>query len=429
MEFPKQTETSSFNTNFCLLLANQILQKNAAKGSNIVISPFSFHLLLSLIAIGSKGRTLEQLFHYLGTTSLMDLNSLSCLMIALASPAHGSNSFPKGDPDLSFVNGAWVREGLKLKPSFQEIVEGVYNAIAKEVDFVNKNLIEFEFLLTYFVADNYLIVMSLNNTKGEEVVAEVNAWAETATRGLIKNLLTEEALKSFNEDTALILANALYFKGTWAQLFDTSKTENRVFHLLNGQTVRVSFLTSVGFERYFYRSFDGYEILKLPYRNSQSTRKFAMYFFLPDARDGLKKLVRMLKSNPEYFNKPIDLVKEKISDFWIPRFKFSFEFEASEAMKELGLNLPFDRDLAQITEMVDSPFGLFVRKMFHKSFIEVNEEGTEAAASTAAILEMQQLRYPIPSFVADHPFMFMIKEETSGVVFFVGAVLNPLLES
>ncbi|XWS47514.1 hypothetical protein CRYUN_Cryun14cG0158900 [Craigia yunnanensis] len=199
MEFPKQAETSSFNTNFCLLLANHMLQKNAARGSNTVISPFSFHLMLSLIAVGSKGQTLEQLFHCLGSKSLKGLNSLSSQMIALALPANLSNNFGRGDPDLSFVNGAWVREGLKLKPSFQEIVEGVYNATAKEVDFVNK---------------------------AEEVVAEVNAWAETATRGLIKNLLTAEALKSINEKTALILANALYFKGTWAQLFDTSKTKN-----------------------------------------------------------------------------------------------------------------------------------------------------------------------------------------------------------
>ncbi|XWS47515.1 hypothetical protein CRYUN_Cryun14cG0159000 [Craigia yunnanensis] len=154
-----------------------------------------------------------------------------------------------------------------------------------------------------------------------------------------------------------------------------------------------------------------------------------MYFFLPDARDGLKNLLQMFKSNLEYFNKRFDLVKEKISDFRIPRFKFAFEFEASEAMKELGLNLPFDRNKAEITEMVDSPWGLFVRKMFHKSFIEVNEEGTEAAACTAVIMEMQCGRSQIPSFVADHPFMFVIKEEISGVVFFVGAVLNPLLES
>ncbi|XVF71313.1 hypothetical protein PTKIN_Ptkin12aG0027200 [Pterospermum kingtungense] len=399
MEFQTQAETSSFNTNFCPVLANHVLQNNAAKGSNTVISPFSFHLMLSLIAVGSKGNTLEQLFQCLGSKSLKDLNSLSSQMISLASPANGSN---RGDPELSFVNGVWVGEGLKWKPAFQEVVKGVFNATAKEVDFANK---------------------------AEEVVAEINAWAETATRGLIKDLLSAEALKSIDEDTALILANALYFKGTWAQRFDTSKTKNRPFYLQNGQTVHVPFMTSVEYESFHYGAFDGYKILKLPYKNGQSTRKFAMHFFLPDAIDGFQKLVQMFKHNPGYFNQRFYLALEDITDFWIPRFKFSFEFEASNTMKELGLNLPFDSIKSEITEMVDSPRRLYVDKMFHKSFIEVNEEGTEAAACTVAIAKPQCLRYPIPSFVADHPFMFMIKEETSGVVFFVGAVVNPLLQS
>ncbi|KAH1080616.1 hypothetical protein J1N35_020377 [Gossypium stocksii] len=242
MEFPIQAETGSFNTYFCLLLANNILQeKGLENGSNTVISPFSFHLLLSLIAVGSKGRTLEQLFHCLGSKSLEDINSLASQMIDLASPFNESNGVSIGEPDLSFVNAAWVAQSLKLKPSFQEIVEGVYHAIAKEVDFANK---------------------------AEQVVAEVNAWAETTTRGLIRNLLTAEALKVINEHTALILANALYFKGTWAQLFDTSKTKQRVFHLLNGEKFHVPFMTSHRFERFLYKSFNGYKILKLPYKTS-----------------------------------------------------------------------------------------------------------------------------------------------------------------
>ncbi|MBA0784499.1 hypothetical protein Gotri_006695, partial [Gossypium trilobum] len=358
MEVPIEAETSSFNTYFCLLLANNILQeKGVENGSNTVISPFSFHLLLSLIAVGSKGRTLEQLFHCLGSKSLEDINSLASQMIDLASPFNESNGVSIGEPDLSFVNAAWVAQHLKLKPSFQEIVEGVYHAIAKEVDFANK---------------------------AEKVVAEVNAWAETATRGLIRNLLTAEALKVINEDTALILANALYFKGTWAQLFDTSKTKQRVFHLLDGEKVHVPFMTSNRFERYLYNKFEDFKILKLPYKTSQPTRKFAMHFFLPDAKDGLKNLLQMFKSNPEYFNKRFDLVNEKISDFWVPRFKFEFEFEASEAMIKMGLDLPFNRRKAEITEMVDPVTGrLFVRKMFHKCFIEVNEEGTNKIVTSS----------------------------------------------
>lgn len=156
-----------------------------------------------------------------------------------------------------------------------------------------------------------------------------------------------------------------------------------------------------------------------------------MHFFLPDAKDGLKNLLQMFKSNPEYFNKGFDLLNVEISNSWIPRFKFEFGFEASEALIKMGPDLSFNRRKRKITEMVDSVTEhLFVRKMFHKCFIEVNEEGTEAAAGTAAIIiHQQQSVYPNPSFGADHPFMFMIKEEICGVVLFVGAVLNPSLNS
>ncbi|XWS75639.1 hypothetical protein CRYUN_Cryun01aG0108300 [Craigia yunnanensis] len=274
-------------------MTNHMLQKNAAKGSNTVISP-SFHFLLSLIPVGSKGRKLEQLLYCLGSRSIKDLNSLSSQMLALASP---------GMKAITLVD--------------QEMIKGVYNAIAKKVDFVNK---------------------------ADEVVAEINSWAETGTRGLIKNVLIPEALESVTEDTALILANALYFESTWAQSFDTSKTENRTFYLLNNQTVHVPFMTSVEFGHYHYRCFD-------------------------DAIDGLQKLVQLFKFNPEYFNQRFDLHLEDISDFWIPSKN------------------------ADITEMVDSLWGLYVEKMFHKSFIEVNEEGTKAAACSVAITKTLCLRF------------------------------------
>ena len=251
----------------------------------------------------------------------------------------------------------------------------------------------------------------------------MNSWAEAATKGLIKQLLQSGSL---NSDTALVLANALYFKGAWNQKFDLAMTQNRDFHLLNGQTVVAPFMTTMRFIRHLYGSYDGYKVLQIPYQSGQDPRKFSMYFFLPNERDGLLNLVQTLKFNPGFFNQKFQLWLEDIPEFWIPRFKFSFEFDASETMKQMGLKLPFET--GELTEMVDSPNSdkLFVSDVFHKSFIEVNEEGTEAAASTAATVELCCLRMITPSFVADHPFLFMIREETHGMVFFIGAVLNPL---
>ncbi|KAK1383487.1 Serpin-ZXA like [Heracleum sosnowskyi] len=155
-----------------------------------------------------------------------------------------------------------------------------------------------------------------------------------------------------------------------------------------------------------------------------------MYFFLPLENNGLQTMVQKINSIPGFFNQEFQLREENLGvRFRIPRFKFSFECEASTAMKELGLTLPFIAQ-REFTELACSPHGekLCVSKIFHKSYIEVNEEGTEAVAS-AGLARMRRCcqRVKPPGFEADHPFMFMIREETSRVVFFIGAVINPLL--
>ncbi|KAF3444924.1 hypothetical protein FNV43_RR14617 [Rhamnella rubrinervis] len=392
MEHPVQSNTTLLKTDFCLLLTNQVLQKQAENGSNFVASPLSLHVMLSLIATGSKGQTLRQLLHFLGSKSVGDLNLLSSRIVSLASSADDNL---EGGPLLSFVNGAWLEQSFSLKSSFQETVNGSYRAQLKRVDFV---------------------------TKAEEVVEEVNSWAEAATTGLIKQLLQSGSLYS---DTALVLANALYFKGAWNQKFNPAMTQNRVFHLLNGQTVGAPFMTTEMYMRHLYGFYDGYTVLQIPYQSGQDPRKFSMYFFLPNERDGLLNLVQKL--SPGFFNQKFELWLEDLTEFWIPRFKFSFGFEASKTMKEMGLKLPFEP--GELTEMVDSSNSdkLYVSKVFHKSFIEVNEEGTEAAASTAALI--RNCCASTISFVADHPFLFMIREEIHGIVFFIGAVLNPLLDA
>ncbi|KAF3450077.1 hypothetical protein FNV43_RR06156 [Rhamnella rubrinervis] len=407
MEPSAQSNTTTlFKTDFCLLLTNQILQNEAEKGTNFVASPLSLHVMLGLIAAGSKGQTLQQLLHFLGSTNVSDLNLLSSKMINLASPAEeGDDPNLAGGPLLSFVNGAWLDRKFTLKSSFHDIVNGSYKAQLKSVDFA---------------------------TKAEEITEEVNSWVESATKGLIKQLLPFGSLDNEkNRETALVLANALYFKGAWSKKFDPAMTKLRDFHLLNGQIVGVPFMTTKRSMRHLYGSFDSYKVVQIPY-HSQVSRKFSMYFFLPNEKErhGLFNLIQTLKLNPGFLSQQFKLRLDDLSPFWIPKFRFSFEIEASETMKEMGLELPFKP--GELTEMVDSPNSdeLSVSDIFHKSFIEVNEEGTEAAAATAGrVIQRRISRKNIPSFVADHPFLFMIREETHGVVFFIGAVLNPLQDA
>lgn len=253
------------------------------------------------------------------------------------------------------------------------------------------------------------------------VANEVNSWVENVTSSLIKELLPPGSVDS---DTRLVLGNALYFKGSWTENFDASKTLNSEFYLLNGTSVEVAFMTSR--KKQFLSSYDGFKVLRLPYKQGEDKRSFSMCIFLPDAKDGLWSLEEKLNSKSELLTRFLPMQKVEVNKFKLPKFKISFGFEASGMLIGLGLVSPFSAD-ADLSEMVDSPIGLYVSSIFHKSFIEVNEEGTEAAAASAAVIKLRSLSLPMNplDFEADHPFMFLIREDMTGVVLFTGHVLNP----
>ena len=257
--------------------------------------------------------------------------------------------------------------------------------------------------------------------KAVEVTNEVNSWAEKETNGLVKDLLPPG---SVDNSTRLIFANALYFKGAWNEKFDASITKDYDFHLLNGSSVKVPFMTSK--KKQFIMAFDSFKVLGLPYKQGEDKRQFTMYFFLPETKDGLLALAEKLASESGFLERKLPNQKVEVGDFRIPRFKISFGFEVSNVLKELGVVLPFS--VGGLTEMVDSPVGqnLCVSNIFHKSFIEVNEEGTEAAAATSATIRLRSAMLPTKiDFVADHPFLFLIREDLTGTVLFIGQVLDP----
>ena len=255
----------------------------------------------------------------------------------------------------------------------------------------------------------------------------MNLWANNATKGLIEELLPQNAI---NKETIFILASALYFKGTWLNAFDMNMTQHKDFYPLDGKPIRVPFMIAHTKEKHFYQSFKSFKVLKIPYRKEQDKRIFSMYVILPDKKDGLQDLVQNFNSTPELLGDCFKVKEAYLSKMWIPKFKFSYKFDASKIMKNIGLTLPFEM-VGDFKGMIDSLESekVFVSKILHGSFIEVNEEGTEAASFTIFDLPVTCSQYgppPLPSFVADHPFIFMIREEISGVVFFVGVVLNPL---
>lgn len=385
-------ESISNQTDVALSLTKHVALTEA-KDSNLVFSPSSIHVLLSLISAGSTGPTLDQLLSFLKSKSNDQLNTFASELVAVVF-ADGS---PIGGPRFSVVNGVWIDQSLSLKSTFKQVVNNIYKATSNQVDF---------------------------QTKAAEVSREVNMWAEKETNGLVKEVLPPG---SVDNSTRLIFANALYFKGAWNETFDSSKTKDYDFHLLNGGSIKVPFMTSK--KQQFVSAFDGFKVLGLPYKQGEDKRCFSMYFFLPDAKDGLPSLVEKMGSESKFLDRHLPSQKVEVGDFRIPRFKISFGIEVSKVLKGLGLVLPFSGEGGGLAEMVDSPVGknLCVSSIFQKSFIEINEEGTEAASASAAVVMLRSMRiFDKIDFVADHPFVFMIREDMTGLVIFIGHVLNPL---
>jgi serpin B len=257
--------------------------------------------------------------------------------------------------------------------------------------------------------------------KAIEVTKEVNLWAEKETNGIIKELLPQGSVDNL---TRLIFANALYFKGAWSNPFPDWMTSKYDFHLLNGSSVKVPFMTT-NLDQ-FIRAFDGFKVLRLPYKQGKDELNFSMYIFLPNAKDGLSALVEKVASDFELLDHMLPSNRVRVGGFKIPKFKFAYGLETSRMLKDLGVILPFSS--GGLTKMVDSLEGqnLSVSNIFHKSFIEVNEKGTVAAAASGALVAMC-----IPSgvdFIADHPFLFLIREDSTQTILFAGQVLNPLSE-
>ncbi|XP_058223285.1 serpin-ZX-like [Rhododendron vialii] len=170
-------------------------------------------------------------------------------------------------------------------------------------------------------------------------------------------------------------------------------------------------------EKQLVSAFDGFKVLGLPYKQGEDKRGFSMYFFLPNAKDGLSALMEKVSSESGFLDRHLPYRRVTVGEFGIPKFKFSFGFQVSTVLKGLGLVLPFSSGEGLI-EMVDSPSvgrKLYISSIFHKACIEVNEEGTEAAAASACVMITSSVRPQVVDFVADHPFLFVIREDMTSV--------------
>jgi serpin B len=265
-----------------------------------------------------------------------------------------------------------------------------------------------------------------------EAVKLINAWAAAATNNLMDSILTE---RQVSNQTDIIVANAVYFKGMWDVPFDKEYTEDGKFHRLDGSTFDVPFMQSG--RRQYIGCHEGFKVLKLQYKEgrrfSPPSSPFSMCIFLPDARDGLSGLIsRIASSSSDFIREHLPTNLVTVDEFRLPRFKLTFSGDMSSVLRRLGLQAAFDEKEANLCDMVeDDGTGMpsALQSIFHKAVIEVNEDGTEAAAATTSRMRTMgapKKPPPVPvDFVADHPFVFFVIEEQSGAIVFAGTVFEP----
>ncbi|KAF6985080.1 hypothetical protein CFC21_002985 [Triticum aestivum] len=382
----------------CLPLAREAgVRAAAGGGGNFIVSPLSIHAALALVAAGTRGETREELLGFLGSASLDELHGAAATELA---------GRLNGLTQTSFACGVWVDRGQALEPEFMATAASGYAATAESVDF---------------------------SSDPEQARRRVNAFVAGATDGRIRDVLPPGSVGS---STRVVLANALYFNGTWSQPFDQSATFTAPFHVPDGTIVRASFMTTgrFPFEQHV-AVYPGFRALKLPYKNDgdQAGRRaeaaFYMLLLLPDggAALGLADLYDKAVATPGFLKSHTPAVQVPVGRFMVPKFKFTFEFEASSDMQKLGVTRAFEG--GDFSGMVSGGDGLFIAGVYHKATIEVDELGTVAAAATAVVI-FQSARAPRPpvDFVANRPFLFAIVEEKTSAVLFLGHVINPLAE-
>jgi len=294
-----------------------------AKQSNFLFSPMSIRAGLALLAAGTHGPTLRQLLTFLGSEDTHHLDEASARLHANVGAW----------PQLSFAAAIFVDRSLNLTPQFVSSAASAHQAAARSVDFENRPA---------------------------AALAEVNAFIAQATAGRLRNVLPEGAVGGGT--TKVVLANGLHFKATWARRFEPSNTVRRDFLRRDGRPpVRVPFLSDAG--RHYAESFDapglGFKVLQLFYKMVGRDGRldfgapcFSMLVFLPHRRDGLVYLLRLAVTQPDFVMRCVPRRQQLVCPCMVPKFRFSCKFDARNALRQLGLSAPFDKDVSDLSGMV-----------------------------------------------------------------------------
>ena len=352
-----------------------------ARPGNLFLSPFSIATAMSMVYSGARARTAEQMAAVLHLPSDPQqvqsgfaelLNTLQA-----GAKAHGYR--------LDIANGLWAQKDYPLLPAYLNAMRSAYSAEIDSVDFVHE---------------------------AEAVRARINSWVAGRTQDKIKDLFPRGA---FHPDTRLVLANAIYFKGTWASQFKAERTHDAPFTLLGGGTVQVRMMEQQA--RFNYLDAGTFQVLELPYKGDT----LAMDVFLPRKPDGLADFEQGLTA--EALAGSLAKFHMELVRLALPRFTITSSFELNRELAAMGMPLAFQSG-ADFSGMSERSRELVLSTVVHKAFVDVNEEGTEAAAATGTGFKATAvIRYI--EFRVDHPCFFLIRDLSSGAILFLGRLDKP----
>ncbi len=378
---PIDNSVVTANTKFGFNLFDEI--RKTEQDKNIFISPFSISVALAMTLNGASGETEQAM------TNTLQLQGLDSEAINIGY-AGLRQTLLTADPKvtLTIANSLWARQGVPFKQ-----------------DFLHRNI-------QFFGAE--ISTLDFDDPSASQTI---NQWVDTNTKGKIKKIVGDP----IDRFTVLFLINAIYFKGTWQREFDPSKTREDPFHLANGDVKVVPMMRQQRWYPY-YRG-ENFQAISLAYGDGQ----MRMYIFLPDPESDLNIFLENL--NAENWENWMSRFHGQDVSLVMPKFKLEYGKKLKDTLKVLGMDVAFDRHLANFSRMAPPDprwINLYIYEVIHKTFVEVNEEGTEAAAATSVeIRGFDSVPPPPIPFVVDSPFFFAIRDNQTKTVLFMGAVVDP----
>ncbi|MCK9590477.1 MAG: serpin family protein [Methanoregula sp.] len=367
----------------------QLAQDPHNTGKNVFFSPFSLSSALALTYEGARGTTADEIqsvFHF----PRDDAGRQQGFARIITGINNGDASYT-----LRTANALWAEKTYPFLTDYTGTADRWYSANTTNLDFINKP---------------------------EDSRITINQWVEEKTTNKIKNLVPAGVIDPL---TRLVITNAVYFKGTWVRQFDTNKTADDDFWVTSDKTTRVHMMERTDEDAIFrYAETTELQVLEMPYEHT-GKKQLSMIVLLPKGNSMSASENALDPKTLRVITGEFESQRVKV---WFPKFKMETEYRLSESLVAMGMPMAFSPE-ADFSGM-DGTKSLFIGDVIHKAFVEVNEEGTEAAAATAVVMKLSAVvpENTIPEFRADHPFLFLIQDDETETILFIGRVVNPAAE-